>query len=559
MATKIYRSKDRDVAVPEDLSLTELLHRSARSPPLPSDQVIAQDDVENRTLTIGQLRSNAGRLAKGLTQQYSPGDQSRWAVVLPNSVAYIEVVHAVLWLGGVFCPINHLLKPGEIAHALTVSKPKFLIVYSKVWATVKEAIKLAKDKCPELKDLEVLTAIGAPTKGFRHLHPDLLASEELSVPHYLDTRKRLASIHLSSGTTGNPKGVGLSHYNYIANVLQMWAHDPDHWSPDEKIVSYTPFVHIANTTIPLFLGPWTGMLHIIMESFEIELYAKTIQRTRATAAQVSPTTALTIATTDLVSRYDFSTIRHMTCGPLPLSQDDYQEFLRRGKWKTVALYGMTEAAPYVTWQKIRDAMPLGKSGTLLPNILASLRLENGPDAPEGGPGELWLKGPNMTAGYVDNPAANETAFDRDGWYNTGDVCTISPEGHLQVVGRTKELIKYNGFQVSPTELEAYMLSHPAVLDAAVGGVWDQTKMTELPTAYVVLREHAKEREDKIQALKDIQQTVDGQVAGYKKLRGHVWEVTSLPRNATFKLLRKQLATHKTGLCSSEGEARLSKL
>ncbi|OAP62512.1 hypothetical protein AYL99_04717 [Fonsecaea erecta] len=556
---KTYRSRDPDTAIPKDLNLTELLHDSARSPPLQPDHVIAQDDVEDRTLTIDQLRSNAGKLATGLKRQYSPKDQSRWAIILPNSVAYIEAVHAVLWLGGVFCPINHQLKAGEIAHALTVSKPTFVIVYSIVVETVKEAIELAKQQCPDMGHLEILTAIGSPAKGLRHLHADLMASEVLSVPHYPDTRKRLASIHLSSGTTGNPKGVGLSQYNYLANVLQMWAHDPDHWSPEEKIVSYTPFVHIANTTIPLFLGPWTGMLHIIMGSFDTETYAKTIQRTRATAAQVSPMTALAIATTDLASKYDFSSIRHMTCGPLPLKQDVYEEFLRRGPWKTITLYGMTEAAPYVTWQKIRDTLPLGKSGTLLPNILGSLRLENGADAPEGGPGELWLKGPNMTAGYVDNPTANETAFDRDGWYNTGDVCTISSEGHLQVVGRTKELIKYNGFQVSPTELEAYIIAHPAVLDAAVGGVWDAAKMTELPTAYVVLKDHVQEREDKIQALKDIQRTVDRQVAGYKKLRGHVWEVKSLPRNATFKLLRKQLGIHKTGVCSAEGEARTSKL
>ncbi|KIX93297.1 uncharacterized protein Z520_10940 [Fonsecaea multimorphosa CBS 102226] len=556
---KTYRSGDPDIAIPEDLNLTELLHGSARSPPLHSDHVIAQDDVEDRTLTIGQLRSNAGRLATGLTRQYSPHDQSRWAIILPNSVAYLEAVHAVLWLGGIFCPINHQLKAGEIAHALTVSKPTFVIVYSRVWDTVKEAINLARGKCPDLKDPEVLTAIGPPVQGLRHLHADFMASEQLTVPHYPDTKTRLASIHLSSGTTGNPKGVGLSQYNYIANVLQMWAHDPDHWSPEEKIVSYTPFVHIANTTIPLFLGPWTGMLHIIMGSFDTETYARTIHQTRATAAQVSPMTALTIATTDLASRYDFSSIRHMVCGPLPLKQDDYQRFLQRGHWKTITLYGMTEAAPYVTWQKIGEAMPLGKSGTLLPNILASLRLENGADAPEGGPGELWLKGPNMSAGYVDNPDANQTAFDRDGWYNTGDVCTISPEGHLQVVGRTKELIKYNGFQVSPTELEAYIISHPAVVDAAVGGVWDAAKMTELPTAYVVLKDHIKERKDKIQALKDIQKTVDGQVAGYKRLRGDIWEVTALPRNATFKLLRKQLGMHKTGVCSAEGEARSSKL
>ncbi len=300
------------------------------------------------------------------------------------------------------------------------------------------------------------------------------------------------------------------------------------------------------------------MVHIIMATFETEAYAKTIQRTKATAAQLSPITALAIATSDLVERYDFSSIKHFTCGPLPLKQDDYDRFLKKSNWKTVTLYGMTEAAPYVTWQKIAEVMPLGKSGSLLPNVLCSLRLENGEDAPQGGPGELWLKGPNMTGGYIDNPQANQSAFDKEGWYNTGDVCTISLEGHLQVVGRTKELIKYNGFQVSPTELEAYLISHPAVLDAAVNGIWDSVKMTELPTAYVVLKEQLKLGE-KVEALQDIQKTVDRQVTGYKKLRGGVFEVTELPRTTTFKLLRKQLGLHKTGVSSFGGQEKLSKL
>jgi 4-coumarate--CoA ligase len=244
---RTYRSKDPDIDVPTDLSLTELLHSSARFPVLPVDRIIAQDDVEHRTLTIGQLRSRAGRLAAGLSHHYQPEGQSRWAIILPNSVAYLEVVHAVLWLGGVFCPINHQLKAGEIAHALAVSKPEYAIVYSEIVGKVVEAIELARETHPDLKKPKLLTAIGPRLEGYRCLFADFEVSEQLPVPHYEDTRERLASIHLSSGTTGNPKGVGLSHYNYIANVLQMWAHDPEHWSPAERVVSYTPFVHIANS------------------------------------------------------------------------------------------------------------------------------------------------------------------------------------------------------------------------------------------------------------------------------------------------------------------------
>ena len=331
----------------------------------------------------------------------------------------------------------------------------------------------------------IITAIGR-----KDSHPylqDFISSKSLPIPHYTDTRDHLASIHLSSGTTGSSKGVGLSHFNYIANVLQMWAHDPDHWSTDEQIVCFTPFAHIANTTIPLFLGPWTGMLHIIMAKFELEAACHLVQENKATSMQLSPATAVAIANTDLTSRFDLSSVRHMIVGGLPLTKDLYDKFLNRGNWKTVQLYGMTEAAPYVVWQKIDEEIEKGQLGKLLPGIEARLCDENGRDAAEGGPGEMWIKGPNVTSGYVDNPEATKAAFKDGGWYNTGDVCTFSSKGYFSVVGRTKELIKYNGFQVAPVELETYLNGHPAIADCAVGATVDKERMTELPTAYIILK------------------------------------------------------------------------
>jgi 4-coumarate--CoA ligase len=138
---------------------------------------------------------------------------------------------------------------------------------------------------------------------------------------------------------------------------------------------------------------------------------------------------------------------------------------------------MTEASPYVAYQKLGEEYELGTVGHLLPNISAMLKVVNTmEDAPEGGPGELWLKGRNICSGYTDEEA-NKKAFPIEGWYNTGDVCTISKSGILSVVGRTKELIKYKGFQVAPAELEAYLNSHPHVVEAGVGAIWDENQLT----------------------------------------------------------------------------------
>lgn len=162
---------------------------------------------------------------------------------------------------------------------------------------------------------------------------------------------------------------------------------------------------------------------------------------------------------------------------------------------------------------------------------------------------MWLKGPNITKAYVFNEKATRSAFPVAGWLNTGDVCTIGPDGLVSVVGRTKELIKYKGFQISPVELESHANSHPHVVECGIGSIWDDSQLTELPAAYVILKPHLKTLEDQRQALRDIHRDVDDQVTGYKKLRGGVWNVQTLPKNPTGKIVRNELKNHTLGLCS----------
>lgn len=553
-AMRVYEA-EKEIDVPPHFNLTELLNSNARPPSGSASGVIAKDDIEGRTITLTQLRSYAGRLANGLTKSFNPRDLSRWAVILPNSVAYVEACHTILWAGGVFCPINHLLTAHELAAALSICKPEYIIAYAPIVEKLQDAVVLAGRGSTAVPSPHIILGIGR-SSAYPSLHT-YLASSPLAIPHYADTRRRLASIHLSSGTTGNSKGVGLSHYNYVANVLQMFMHDPDHWQPSERVVSFTPFVHIANTTIPLFLGPWTGMCHLIMAQYSLEALCKVVERGKASAMQCTPAIAVAIANTDLCARYDLSSIKHMVVGGLPLPKDVYERFLGKGGWKTVQLYGMTEAAPYVVWQKVGETLPVrGQLGKLLPGMQARLCDDRGQDVKLGASGELWIKGPNVTDGYVDNEEATSAAFREGGWYNTGDVCTISTEGFLTVVGRTKELIKSSGFQVAPTELEGYLNGHPAVADLAVGATVDRARMTELPTAFVVLKPHLKTEEEKVASLKDIQRSLDGKVSGYKKLRGGVWEVEQLPRTSTGKFVRKRLGDKKTGLSSlDDGDAR----
>ncbi|KAI1076193.1 acetyl-CoA synthetase-like protein [Whalleya microplaca] len=547
----IYRSEI--INIPRDQNLTELLHTSAY-PDIPESHLIAKDSLTNRSITIGELRERAGRIARGLKLSLKPIDQARWAIILPNSVDFLEICHAILWTGGVVCPINHALKAAEIGHGLAVSRPHFVISYGPTVPFITEALRVAYNELEsqgvKWEKPEIITIV-SPVRGFRHIPDDFISTERLSIPHWPDTTDRLASIHLSSGTTGKSKGVELTHYNFVSNSYQLFSHDRRQFHPAARVVAYTPWTHIANTTLPLFLGPWTGMMHHAMPAYNGEEFAKLVGSNQATSFQGVPSVVLQMANSDMANRFDFTRAQFINVGG-PFKKDVKDRLYSKAPWKLIQVYGMTEAAGYVAYQKSDESYPDGVTGRLLPNIEACLKKEgSSKDVPEGQPGELWLRGPNFTRGYAFNEEANKKGFPMKGWYNTGDVCTIDKEGRVSVVGRTKDLIKYKGFQVSPAELEYYIHSHPNVVEGGVGAIWDESQLTELPAAWVILKSHFKTVNQKTEALQEVHQHVDGQVSGYKKLRGGVWHTNELPKNATGKILRKQMATRREGPCSLE--------
>ena len=553
---KIYNT-DRSLDVPGDLNLTELLHASKTLPP---SHLIASDSLTDRSITLGQLRDRAGRIANGLVQNLRPQDQARWAVVIPNSVDFLEIAHAILWTGGTICPVNHALKATEIGHGLAVCRPHFVIAYGAILPSIEEAVRVAQTALDAegvaWTPPEVLTIIARPSSKAsrpRHIPDDFISDSQLPIPHYNNTSQRLATIHLSSGTTGKPKGVCLTHRNFVANVLQLLAHDASQFHQASRTVAFTPWAHIAMTTMPLFLAPYTGMFHHAMPSYNLEKFAQLVGSVQATSFQGVPSVVLSLAKTDVTERYDFSKAAILNVGGAPLKKHDLARLMSRAPWKMIQAYGMTEAAGYVAYQRQGEKLPEGSTGRLLPGIEARLVKEGeGIDAPEGGPGELWLRGPNITSGYAFNDEANKKAFPEAGWYNTGDVCTFDSQGRLSIVGRTKDLIKYKGFQVSPQELESYLNSHPDVAEAGVGALWDDSQLTELPSAWVILKDHVVSRGtdvEKRKVLKGVHRWFDEQVSGYKKLRGGVWEVTKLPKNATGKILRKEMTEMRDGLCS----------
>ncbi len=565
---RIYASAPLDV--PRDLNLTELLHTTGR--PLPDSHLVAKDNLSSRSITLGELRDRAGRIAKGLHDRLQPADQARWAIILPSSVDFLEIAHAILWTGGVVAPINWALKDTEIGHGLAVSRPRYVVVYGEILDVVQRAIRVAERELEAAgtpwnegaggggSSRPVVLTIVTPAPGFLHIGTDCVApaGQRLAIPHYDDTTKRIATIHLSSGTTGQPKGVLLTHRNYVANVLQLFAHDPEQFHAGVRTVTITPWAHIGMTTMPLFNGPYMGMFHHAMPRYDLETMGALAGSCQATTFQGPPSVVLQLARSDVTQRYDFSRAETMTVGGANFKPDVLEPLLRKAPWKLVQVYGMTEAAGYVAFQRLCELgrLPEGAVGRLLPGIEACLKREGtAEDVPEGAAGELWLRGPNITPGYIFNSDATRSAFPAPGWYNTGDVCRIDAEGRISIVGRTKELIKYKGFQVAPAELESYINSHPHVLEGGVAATWDESQLTELPTAWVVLKDTVATHSPAAlrAALRDIHAAIDAQVSGYKKLRGGVWHVHALPKNPTGKILRKEMAAMRSGPSSLDAK------
>jgi long-subunit acyl-CoA synthetase (AMP-forming) len=231
-----------------------------------------------------------------------------------------------------------------------------------------------------------------------------------------------------------------------------------------------------------------------------------------------PSVVLQLANSDITSKYDFSQAQMINVGGAPLKQDLIKRLLSKAPWRLIKVYGMTEAAGYVAYQGFHEDIEEGVVGKLLPNIEACLMKEGTlEEVPSGSPGELWLRGPNITSGYAFNEEADKKAFPMQGWYNTGDACTIDWQARISVVGRTKELIKYKGFQVAPAELEAHINSHPHVVEGGIGALWDESQLTELPTAWVVLKPHLVGDQDIVKALQDVHHSIDSQLVATRSL------------------------------------------
>jgi 4-coumarate--CoA ligase len=277
-----------------------------------------------------------------------------------------------------------------------------------------------------------------------------------------------------------------------------------------------------------------------MQRFDLEQFCRIIQEHKITLAYVVPPVVLLLAKHPIVDKYNLSSLRMMHSSAASLTEDLVKMNHKRLGVPIKQGYGLTECSPGVATQAWESwNKPIGSAGNLLPSLTIKIMDPTGTtEVPTGTEGEIWLSGPNVFKGYWRNPAATAQSITPDRYYRTGDIGYIDSSKNIYITDRVKELIKYNGFQVAPAQLEGLLLGHPAVNDVAVIGVYSEQRATELPRAYIVPAQGVKTGK-KLEG--EVSEWLNGRVAPHKRLRGGIVWVDEIPKSAAGKVLRRVLS------------------
>lgn len=494
------------------------------------------------SLFLRQVRSLSLSLLRSLS--LSTRHSSTTAFILsPNSVHVPVVYFSLLSLGITLSPANPLGSDSEIAHQIRITRPDFAFATSATAGKLPKGLRTILLDSPEF--LSMLENNDEESEDVVSQWPKVRQSD-------------VAAILFSSGTTGRVKGVVLSHRNFIANIAgfheqrlklaEELAAAAAEQEPQPQPVSLMilPMFHVFGFFMAV-RAVAMGETMVVIERFDLEGMLRAVERHRVTYMPVSPPLVVALTKSEVVGRYDLSSLRLLGCGGAPLGKEVVEKFHQ--KFPDIEIgqgYGMTETAGIgARMVEVEETKRFSSVGKLAENMEAKIvDPVTGEALSPGQKGELWLRGPTIMKGYVGDEKATAETFDPEGWLKTGDLCLFDSEGFLHILDRLKELIKYKAYQVPPAELEHLLQSHPDIADVAVIPYPDEDA-GEIPMAYVVRKPGININEAQVIDF------VAKKVAPYKKVR-RVAFINSIPKSPAGKILRRELINHAL----SSGKAKL---
>ncbi|KAJ5676956.1 uncharacterized protein N7477_002589 [Penicillium maclennaniae] len=535
-----------------DVPNTHLASLLLKSPTAPLSQTqpcfLEAARPDTHYFTPHDFRLWSQRFAVGLLKSgLQPGD--RVLLFSGNDLFFPVVLMGIAMAGGIFTGANPTYVARELAYQLHDSSATYLICASISLDTGIEAAKLAglsRDRV-FVFDNAIYDGVGQARSGCRYWG-DLVASpeegagfawDELSTPELAD---RTLVLNYSSGTTGRPKGVEITHKNYTANMLQythLGTLNPDYEARRARArwLCFLPMYHAMAQNIFIAAALHRGTPVYIMPKFDFVQMLEYTQKYRITDLILVPPVVVMLAKHPIVKKYDLSSVEVIGSGAAPLGREicsEVEKLWPEGKINVKQGWGMTEATCSILGWNPTEKSYSASVGELNANCEAKIMAEDGVTEimERNQRGELWVRAQNVMKGYWRNPQATQETKTADGWLRTGDIAYVDDQGKFHVVDRMKELIKVKGNQVAPAELEALLLEHPAIADVAVIGA--TVNNDERPRAYVVLNPGQSATAEEIVGF------MDGKVSATKRITGGVVFLDTIPKNPSGKILRKAL-------------------
>ncbi|XP_012942880.1 probable 4-coumarate--CoA ligase 5 [Aplysia californica] len=515
----ILTSNFPDIDIPKDVTFHEFVFNRCDKY---GDKVALEEFATGKTIKYSQLRETCLKVASGLHRLgLRKGD-----VLLTfstNNIDFTVLMLACSCIGVWFSPANPTFTPEELRVQFQQNGAVAVFAAAPLASTVTQALEGGQFSHVAHK------FVFGEAPGFESFQK-LLEDDGSALPEVtFDPMDDVLVLPYSSGTTGLPKGVMLTHNNCVANILQLEQSLPV--AATDVALGLLPLYHIYGMVVVQFSVLTSGGQVVYLPKFEPEQFLKCIQEKKVTLAHLVPPLVVFLAKHPMVSDYDITSVKRVVSGAAPLGADISSTFLERHKQVEFLGqgFGLTETSPVTN---VDTSMTLGSVGYMIPNTEGKIvDLETQKVLGQREDGEFCVRGPQVMKGYFNNQKATDDMVKPDGWLFTGDIGYYDEKGRVYIHDRLKELIKYKGSQVAPAELEALLLGHSEVADVAVIGKPDENA-GELPTAFVVRKKGSEVTEQ------DIVQFVQERVAPSKRLRGGVQFIDEVPKNPSGKILRR---------------------